>query len=483
MPKKLKRSEQTPSFVCEIPLQVTVRQARTINTRLEAGRQLYNAILGEGLRRLRLTKESKAYQATKKIPKDEVHLNERRAAFSAVRLDHGFTEYQLSQYATQIRKSWIGDHVGAHLAQKIVKRVYQALEKVSFGQAKKVRFKTKSRGLRSLEGKTNEANLRWKGNHLAWGKMILPMVKGIENDPVMAHGLSSKVKYVRLVKRNVRGKDRFYAQLVCEGVPYQKPGRVIGDEKIGLDTGPSTIAEVGNTHASLRLFAEDVVRDHKRIRRLQRKQDRERRANNPDCYDELGRAIKGKHPWKKSHRQIATEAKLRDLYRKEAAHRKTLHGQLANEILAKGKYIYTEKLSYKAFQKRYGKSIGIRAPKLFLSTLRRKAESAGGYMIEFNTRTTALSQTCICGRKEKKSLSERVHTCECGVIAQRDLFSAYLARFVEEDRLQVADAYEYWQSAESLLQMAWEQAHNQLASRGYNVPSSFGKLPESERVI
>ena len=140
-------------------------------------------------------------------------------------------------------------------------------------------------------------------------------------------------------------------------------------------------------------------------------------------------------------------------------------------------FIKTEKLSYKAFQKRYGQSIAVRAPKLFLTILSRKAERAGGGVIEFNTRTTALSQVCFCGQKHKKRLSERVHTCDCGVTMQRDLFSAYLARFVEDDALQVAKASVSWPGAEPLLRTAWQQAtHNQPASRG-RMPSSFGRYP------
>jgi hypothetical protein len=40
-----------------------------------------------------------------------------------------------------------------------------------------------------------------------------------------------------------------------------------------------------------------------------------------------------------------------------------------------------------------------------------------------------LSQTCLCGAIVRKSLSERVHSCPCGIIVQRDVWSAYLARF------------------------------------------------------
>ena len=254
-------------------------------------------------------------------------------------------------------------------------------------------------------------------------------------------------------------------------------------ETVGLDIGPSTIAVVGETQASLEQFCEPVARDHKRVRRLQRKLDRQRRANNPDCYDEKGRAITGKHPTKRSRRQQDTQAELTELFRREAAHRKTLHGQMVNQIIAMGTNIHTEKLSYRGFQKLYGKSISVRAPRTFLSILTRKAESAGGKVYEFNTRTTALSQVCLCGQKHKKCLSERIHTCDCGVEAQRDLFSACLARFVRpvdedgesKDRLQVIKANASWSGAEPLLRTAWRQAteHNQPAS-GRPVPSSFG---------
>ncbi len=208
----------------------------------------------------------------------------------------------------------------------------------------------------------------------------------------------------------------------------------------GLDIGPSTIARVGETSADLQQFAADMVRDHAAIGWLQRHLDRQRRANNADCYDAQGRAIKGKHPTKASRRQRQTAARLAELFRREAAHRRTLHGQMANHIIAQGVIIKTEKLSYKAFQKMFGRSISVRAPKLFLAILTRKAESAGGQVMESNTRTTALSQTCVCGRRIPKRLSERVHCCVCGAVMQRDLFSGFLARYVEEEALQADQA-------------------------------------------
>ncbi len=472
--------------MCEVPLRVTSVQEDILQTRFEAARQLYNALLGEALRRRDLLKQSKAYQSACKIPRRQK--KPRQEAFADVRKAVGFTEAALSQFATRIHASWIGDHVDAVMGQTLTRRAFDAVNKLTVGRAKKVRFKGK-RGLHqigSLEGKSNATGLRWREGTLYWGSLALPMISGADSDPVIAYGLSQRIKYVRLVRRRMDGRMRWFAQLVCAGIPMRKidpkTGRFQhpwGTEMQSLDIGPSTIARMGETSADLQQFAAEIVRNHKKIRRDQRHLDRQRRANNPDCYDAQGRAITGKHPTQASRRQRQTEKRLAENSRKEAAHRKTVHGQLANQFIAHGVVYKTEKLSYRAFQKRWGLkgSISIPAPRLFLSLLTRKAERAGGQVIEFNTHTTALSQTCLCGQKHKKRLSERVHVCDCGVTMQRDLFSAYLARFVEDDALQVAKANQSWPGAEPLLRTAWQQATQNQPASGQRLPSSFGHYP------
>jgi hypothetical protein len=131
---------------------------------------------------------------------------------------------------------------------------------------------------------------------------------------------------------------------------------------------------------------------------------------------------------------------------------------------------------------------------MFVSHLRSKAESAGGRVIEIPTYNTKLSQTCQCGRVHKKKLSERVHQCECGVIAQRDLYSALLAKHIEPDTfvLQVSQLVEDWQSAELRLWAAWRTATENKPATGRIRPSSCraktrarfanGRCPEVERV-
>jgi hypothetical protein len=272
---------------------------------------------------------------------------------------------------------------------------------------------------------------------------------------------------------------------VCEGKPYQKPKNRVGEGDVGLDLGPSTIATVAEQEAFLARFCDELAPRQKEIRRLQRQIDRQRRANNPDCYDEKGRAIKGKKPTRKSARQRKTETKLAELHRQQAAHRKSLHGQMANRVLRMGNVFKLEKLSYLAFQRQYGRSVGMRAPGMFVEHLRRKAESAGASVVEFPTRTTRLSQTCHgCGTVEKKPLSQRWHKCDCGVVAQRDLYSAFLARCVEDGRLNADLAKAAWseKGVDDLLRVALSQAAqlssqqpaNGRTSDRRSPPSSFG---------
>jgi putative transposase len=138
------------------------------------------------------------------------------------------------------------------------------------------------------------------------------------------------------------------------------------------------------------------------------------------------------------------------LHRRLAAHRATLHGTLANPLLGYGPGIACERLDYVSWQKNFPRSVRDRAPGLLVEMMRRKAESAGGQQLyEYNPRTTALSQTCLCGNRKKKPLSQRVHRCECGIIEDRDLFSAYLGLHVRTqvdgvDRLDLQTANTGW---------------------------------------
>ncbi len=445
----------------------------------EASRQLYNGCLGEGKRRLSLLRQSKDYQKARSLKKEDPN---RKKLFKQAKDQYQFNEYSLHAYAGELKNSWIGEHIGINLAQKLATRAYAALEKLLYRKAKRVRFKTKNQ-LDSIEEKTNTTGIMWKEMGVKFQDHFIPAIVD-PSDPVIVYALSKRIKYCRLVHRRVRGQTLYYIQLICEGTPLSlserkslkiKSGKVILPENhgtTGLDLGPSTVAIVGEKSAGLHQFCDELKDKEVELRKLQRKLDRQRRANNPKNFEKNGRVKSGPKKWVSSSYQRHTQTKAAELGRTNAAHRKSLHGKLINENIRLDSEICLEKLSYRSFQKNFGKSVGNRAPGMFIERLKRKAENACGSVIEFSTFKTRLSQTCICGKREKKPLSQRIHQCGCGVKAQRDLFSAYLARFVQDDRLDVSAAKESWTGAETLLRTAFEWKC-QTASRG-TCPSSFG---------
>jgi len=476
---------KTPTFILKLALETSPHDESALDARFEAARQLYNACLDEAKRRLNLLRQSKDFQRACKMPKtiNGKQNKERTEAFKTLNTKFDFSEYSIIIYATTIRKSWINNHIDSSTAQKLASRAFKAVQKVAFGQAKRVRFKGKNQ-LKSVEGATNKSGIRYieKTSHVLWKGLKLKCIID-PNDKVVIHGLSHRVKYCRIIKRIFNGKSRFFVQLALEGEPLQK--FKAPDGIVGLDIGPSTIAVVTDKQTSLERFCDELSNKQKEIRRLQRKLDRQRRANNPQNYNPDETIKPGKKKghesltWHESTRYKKTKRKLAEIQRKLAAHRKTLHGNLANRILKQGKHVKTEKLSYKAFQKNFGKSVKNRAPGTFMEILRRKAENAGGSVDEFSTKTTKLSQYCHkCGEYTKKPLSQRWHTC-CNLNIQRDIYSAFLAGSVVENKavgsmhcLDTTNVIERWRSTEAVLQRAVSHLHQ--VANGRQLPSSFG---------
>ncbi len=74
----------------------------------------------------------------------------------------------------------------------------------------------------------------------------------------MMHGLTARVKYVRILFKFINGKRRWFAQLINEGIPFQKPANSTQGGIVGLDLNVSNIAYVANDEAGLLPFAEGV---------------------------------------------------------------------------------------------------------------------------------------------------------------------------------------------------------------------------------
>jgi hypothetical protein len=217
---------------------------------------------------------------------------------------------------------------------------------------------------------------------------------------------------------------------------------------------------------------------------LQRAQDRSLRATNPENFNANGTVKKGAKRWDKSRRYQACQIQIGNLERCLAAGRKRDHGELANRILGLGNCIPIEKVSYKGFQKNFGRSAKTRASGMFVSLLTRKAESAGGKVVELNTWTLKLSQydhqTGVC---TKKPLSQRWHDLGgSGLLVQRDCYSAFLAKNAIENQHNPSQLETSWATADPLLRRAGlclEQPESGVRLRAPTV--EFKTLP-SDRV-
>ena len=487
----MKRAK-TPTFLLELPLQVNWSTEQSLRAHLEAARCLYNALLHEANKRLQQMRRDPAWQAARALSRSDQRA--RAQAFSQLRKRHHFSEYELHEFAKVARTSWIADHIESTMAQTLASRAYQAINHVCLGRGKRVRFRSKGRGIDSVEGKRNDVGLRFvldpnagDGGFLLWQADVIPAIIDWL-DPVVLHGLRHPIKYVRLLRRKAsspraQGADHdgnhYCVQLVLEGHPFtKKKHEQNGTDKIGLDIGPSTLAMVPREgNAALVTFCEELAPTSHQKRRLQRKMDRQRRANNPDNYDVQGRVKKGKKrlTWKESKGYQGTRRQLSNAERQLAAHRKSLHGHLAHTIVKVGTTITLEKTSFFGWQKLYGKSIGLRAPGMFLAHLERLVARTGGTLTRISTFKTRLSQYCHqCGRYEKKPLSQRWHHCPCGVgPVQRDLYSAFLLAYLEPKKTLPSITHPVWEGAEPRLRVVVEGLQ-QRANEGHTLPRSMG---------
>jgi hypothetical protein len=201
----MKRSK-TSTFLLEVPLVVNAQQAKHLRAHLETARCFYNAVLGEARTRMRRMQADPAWNAARAIPRSQKAT--RKAAFTEQRKRYGFSEYEMHAYAKTARCTWLAEHLDSTMAQTLATRAFQAVQKVCVGKARHVRFKSRGRGLDSVEGKRNDTGMRFvlqtpeegSQGYLLWGEDQIPALLDWD-DPVVAHGLKQRIKYVRLVRR------------------------------------------------------------------------------------------------------------------------------------------------------------------------------------------------------------------------------------------------------------------------------------------
>ena len=108
MPKvcqKKSKVKSAPSFVVKFPLTVTQAQEVILTQRLNTARQIYNACLGEALRRREYLIHHGLFDTARTMKPGQA----RTTLFRKIEQVVGFTEYALHTYAKRFGKTWLGD--------------------------------------------------------------------------------------------------------------------------------------------------------------------------------------------------------------------------------------------------------------------------------------------------------------------------------------------------------------------------------------
>ena len=256
------------------------------------------------------------------------------------------------------------------------------------------------------------------------------------------------IRELSIVRRCIRGNNKYYLQLTIDGEKPQK-GRLLGRGNVGIDIGPSTIATSSLQGVHFDKLADKCDNIEHELYLINRKLDRSRRANNPQNYNENGtpkyisRQKVGLRVWNESNRYKQLKLIRKELYRRQADIRKLQHVEMANALLSQGDTFIVENNPIDAWarrakettktktgknrcKKRYGKSIAHHAPAMFVSILENKVKSLGGVFIPVDITDYAATQFDFTNKEfTKHEINERSITLSNGNTHQRDMLSAF----------------------------------------------------------
>ena len=476
---------QTPSFVVKVKLHLQDNVKKYLNKSFHIADSAYNETLSFGLKRFSAMKKNERYQELlerrrevvktqeniKKKNKEEAkqiktQLKEIDENLGKIQIDYGLTKYQLSSWILERRKQTEAyQHLNSGELQVISDNAYNTLTQVIFYKIKpeKLKFRSKyslEHSFRNRENSTGTRLVESKKTGVAYRLYIhkkstfidIPMNAFTEYQQVQLLR-ADKIKYVQIVSKTIRGKQVFYLQIVCQGIPVSKIQK--GEGVTGIDPGISTVAYASKDSCELvDLVPKDFARKERLIQNLSRKIERSRRVNNPEAYNENEARKKDVRLKPLSKRAKRLAIRRQTAYRKLTEERRKIQGKLVNHIVSQSSVIKIEDLDVKSLQKRkreirinpktgrpfskkrYGKAIFKAAPGYFRTLLLQRANSTGCKVDIISPKKTKPSQyNHITGEFNKKELKTRIYNLTDEITdVQRDLYSAFLIAHIENDK-------------------------------------------------
>ena len=450
------------TFAMEFELIAGNKEINFLEKRFNTGSNIYNLCLAHCIKQLNKLKRDKEYRKSvkalktvkrklekKNLPQDEIkRLKDIKVSCTnkirELEKEYQFTENDIQKYA-KVPREFIGKILNSAIVQNIASTAFDAVKKIQYRKAKKVKFKKK--GEISLEGKNNKTGLIFdiRTMKLKLGKKLSCNLKTI--DERQRNCFKNRIKFCRVLKRYIRGRKRYFLQIVFEGIP--ETDFQLGEGEVGLDIGTSTVAVSSDDEVKL-LKLSETEQEARKIRILQRSLERKRRTANPDNYDENGKVKKKRNEWNLSKNYFKELNKLKEIYRKKRVKDNQHKNILVKFILSQGDTVKTEKNSINSWKnrskktvinknngkniskKRFGKSVNNNAPGIFIRKMEEKLSYFGKELIKINPFKTKASQFNHISQEFKKcSLEVRSKELIQGIVVQRDLYSAFLIKNVE----------------------------------------------------
>lgn len=424
---------------------------KELNKRLKIGEDIYKYALSSLLKKEIERKKDPLYKKAYKLEEGK----DRNNILKELDKKYKISNFSTVAVANNYRKARHYDaYIPSTVSARLGVRAFNSFKKKFYNNgANRVNFQNDNNSLTGIIGvgmHIKEGKLHYGVNKYKKNILVIPIK--YQKDQYEEDILRGKILECRILRKRENNKDNFYIQLVLEHkIAPRKYDTSDIYGNVGIDIGTSTVAISSYYETKLEELAPNIQNYDKEINRLNRKLERQRRLNNIENYNENGTIKKGKKKWFNSKRYDKTLNKLRNLKTKQASNRHLSHKELANEIIALGDRFVVEQMSFAGLQKkaiqtkvsektgkivskkRFGKTIGNKAPAMFISILKQKAESQGKTFITANTREIKASQlNHITGEYKKVSLNTRVKIVG-GEQVQRDLYSAFLLSNVNDD--------------------------------------------------
>lgn len=474
------------NFVLTLPLKVEKWQADILDKRYELLRQVYNMVRQKLLRQYIYFSQQKAYKecgkdtkkkgkffaehpffikidgkpcevkfptwkksnqtASNSIAKYVSKLSSYKLGQDKTLSDFGINSYILEELGARIMKAW-EDRLYKFKAKHISKREYGDVNSFST-RIKKSDNKISYPGF-TINLEEGYITYNTNGRRGGFANLIkLPIDFSREKKGYAVEALKGGLESIReisVVRKYIRGKNKYYLQLTIDGEKPQK-GRTLGRGNVGIDIGPSTIATSSLMGVHFDKLADKCDDIEHELYLVNRKLDRSRRATNPQNYNANGtfKTIKNRERrvWNYSNRYNKLKLVRKELFRRQAEIRKQQHLAMANALLSQGDTFIVENNPIDAWvrrakettknkkgnyrcKKRYGKSVAHHAPAMFVSILENKVKSLGGELHIVDVGYAATQFDFTNGEFTKHAVNERSITLSNGHTHQRDMLSAF----------------------------------------------------------